>query len=114
MIECNDNGSGFLFAALVNRLFYELSDLAQERAIDEPKSIVAFRNQLATFIEREIKQFFGSLPEVYFIFLRVRMRSVAASFIGNSSCFVISCATRAGSPQLALLRTSGGTASIFS
>jgi|GEM_PF-6245860 len=79
-----------------------------------PRSEVAFRNQLATFIEREIKQFFGSLPEVYFIFLRVRMRSVAASFIGNSSCFVISCATRAGSPQLALLRTSGGTASIFS
>src|SRR5690348_4607514 len=27
MIECNDNGSGFLFAALINRLFYELSGL---------------------------------------------------------------------------------------
>lgn len=28
LIECNDNGSGFLFAALINRLFYEMSDLA--------------------------------------------------------------------------------------
>ena len=28
LIECNDNGSGFLFAALINRVFYELSDLA--------------------------------------------------------------------------------------
>ena len=63
MIECNDNGSGFLFAALMNRLFYELSDLAQERVIDEPKSIDAFGKQLATFIEREIKEFFGSVPE---------------------------------------------------
>lgn len=69
MIECNDNGSGLLFAALVNRLFYELSDLAQERAIDEPKAIVAFRNQLTTFIEREIKEFFGSLPEGLFYIL---------------------------------------------
>jgi len=34
-----------------------------------PRSEVAFRNQLATFIEREIKQFFGSLPEGLFYIL---------------------------------------------
>jgi len=55
LIECNDNGSGFLFAALINRLFYELSDLALDRTIEEPASMRAFTDQLSTFIEREIK-----------------------------------------------------------
>lgn len=60
LIECNDNGSGFLFAALINRLFYELSDLAQNHIVEEPVSLDAFADQLSTFIEREIKEFFGS------------------------------------------------------
>jgi len=63
LIECNDNGSGFLFAALINRLFYELSDLAQERSIEPPASVGAFKEQLATLIEREIKGFFGAFPD---------------------------------------------------
>jgi hypothetical protein len=68
-IECNDNGSGFLFAALINRLFYELSDLAQDRAIEEPPSMDAFGERLASFIEREIKEFFGALPDGLFFIL---------------------------------------------
>ena len=69
LIECNDNGSGFLFAALINRLFYELSNLAQERAIEEPPSMDAFREQLAFFIEREANEFFGALPDGLFFVL---------------------------------------------
>ena len=69
LIECNDNGSGFLFAALINRLFYELSNLAQERAIEEPPSMDAFRKQLAFFIEREANEFFGALPDGLFFVL---------------------------------------------
>jgi hypothetical protein len=69
LIECNDNGSGFLFAALINRLFYELSDLAQDRAIEEPASMGAFKKQLATFIEREAKEFFDALPDGLFFIL---------------------------------------------
>ena len=68
-IECNDNGSGFLFAALINRLFYELSELAQDRAIEEPPSMDAFRRQLASFIERETKEFFGPLLDGLFFIL---------------------------------------------
>ena len=60
LIECNDNGSGFLFAALINRLFYELSDLAQNHTVEEPVSLDAFADQLSTFIEHEIKEFFGA------------------------------------------------------
>ena len=69
LIECNDNGSGFLFAALINRLFYEMSDLAQERAVEEPPSIGAFTERLATLVERETKEFFGALPEGLFYVL---------------------------------------------
>jgi hypothetical protein len=69
LIECNDNGSGFLFAALINRLFYELSDLAQDRTIEEPPSIAAFTDRLALLIERETREFFGALPEGLFFVL---------------------------------------------
>jgi hypothetical protein len=69
LIECNDNGSGFLFAALINRLFYELSELVQDRAIEEPPSMDEFREQLASFIEREAKEFFGALPDGWFFVL---------------------------------------------
>ena len=36
LIECNDNGSGFVFAALVNRLYYEISGVGQRRGIESP------------------------------------------------------------------------------
>jgi hypothetical protein len=69
LIECNDNGSGFLFAALINRLFYELSDLGQNLSIEEPPSMGAFSERLASFIERETKEFFGVLPDGLFLVL---------------------------------------------
>jgi len=31
LIECNDNGSGFLFAALMNRVYYEVSGRSMRR-----------------------------------------------------------------------------------
>ena len=69
LIECNDNGSGFLFAALINRLFYQLSHLAQERSIEEPQSIAVFTQHLASLIERETKEFFGVRPDGAFLVL---------------------------------------------
>jgi hypothetical protein len=69
LIECNDNGSGLLFAALINRLFYDLSDLAQDHSIAEPTSIAAFSEQLAGFIAREAQEFFGALPDGLFYIL---------------------------------------------
>jgi hypothetical protein len=69
LIECNDNGSGFLFAPLINRLFYELSNPAQDRATEEPLSMRAFKEQLAFFIERETQEFFDALPDGLFFVL---------------------------------------------
>ena len=69
LIECNDNGSGFLFAALINRVFYELCELAQDCSIEESPSMGTFTEQLAGFIEREAREFFGALPDGLFCIL---------------------------------------------
>ena len=113
LIECNDNGSGFLFAALINRVFYELSDLRQDHSVEEPPPMDAFTEQLALFIEREIKDFLASCRMVYFLFLRLRMSSVAGNFTGNSSCCAIFYGAMAGTRKSVLLTISGGTAIIF-
>jgi hypothetical protein len=63
LIECNDNGSGSLFAALINRLFYQLSDLAQDHSIEAPAPLDDFTEHLVTMIEREIKEFYGVVPD---------------------------------------------------
>jgi hypothetical protein len=69
LIECNDNGSGFFFAGLINRLFYELSALGQDYSIEPPASVGVFKEQLMSFIEREAKEFFGVLPDGLFLIL---------------------------------------------
>ena len=69
LIECNDNGSGFLFAAAINHLYYKLSDLAQASAIEAPPGVDAFGEQLAAMIEREAKDFFGAVPDGLFLIL---------------------------------------------
>ena len=80
LIECNDNGSGFLFAALINRLFYEMSGLAADRSIEEPASIAGFKEQLARFIEREALKFFGVLPEGLFFILETSAALLSGKF----------------------------------
>jgi hypothetical protein len=87
LIECNDNGSGFLFAALINRLFYDHSDLGQDRSIEAPPSISAFAERLAALVEREAKEFFGALPLT---------RCGAANSTENSFSCAISCVVEGG------------------
>ncbi|HEX6770084.1 MAG TPA: hypothetical protein VF208_12090, partial [Candidatus Binatia bacterium] len=74
LIECNDNGSGFLYAALINRVFYELSDRATASGYLPPPTFAAFANRLAGFIERESREFFGAIPQGLFLIVE----SVAA------------------------------------
>ena len=69
LIECNDNGSGFLFAAVINHLYYELSDITQVSAIEPPPGMDAFGERLAAMIEREAKDFFGVVPDGLFLVL---------------------------------------------
>lgn len=69
LIECNDNGSGFLFAAAINRLFYELSDSETISAFDPPLELDAFQRQLIAMIEWEAQEFFGAVPDGLFLIL---------------------------------------------
>ncbi len=62
LIECNDNGSGFLFAALINHLYYELCGLGQRRVLEAPPAFSAFTQRVAGMIRREAEAFFGELP----------------------------------------------------
>src|SRR5512143_2964590 len=60
LIECNDNGSGMLFAALINRLFYEVAGWSGQRSIEPPPPFAAVAERVAAMIAREGEQFFGS------------------------------------------------------
>jgi hypothetical protein len=62
LIECNDNGSGLLFAALINRHFYEVAGLADSRSIEAPPIFAVFGERVAAMIRREAEEFFGAWP----------------------------------------------------
>ena len=62
LIEFNDNGSGFLFAAIINALYYEAAGLGQEEGIAAPVRLPAFNQHIGDFVEREARAFFGERP----------------------------------------------------
>jgi hypothetical protein len=69
LIEFNDNGSGFLFAAAINRLFYETGEGAWRRNVEVPCSLSAFHERLIGLVEREAVAFFGKVPDGSFLVL---------------------------------------------
>jgi hypothetical protein len=62
LIEFNDNGSGFLFAAIINALYYDAAELGREQQIAAPKRLPAFEQHIADLMEQEAKAFFGENP----------------------------------------------------
>jgi hypothetical protein len=69
LIECNDNGSGFLFASLINRLFYEVSGMENQRELDPSLTAPSFAKLVTHMVESEATAFFGRLPEGLFLIL---------------------------------------------
>jgi len=64
LIEFNDNGSGFLFSAIINALYYEIVGLE----IATPAGLPRFEQHIADLIEREVKAFFGqSAADLFFV-----------------------------------------------
>ena len=61
LIEFNDNGSGFLFAAIVNALFHEMAP-EHRTGIAAPAGVAAFRDRIARLVELEAVAFFGKRP----------------------------------------------------
>ena len=67
LIEFNDNGSGILFSALVNRLFWEHCDLDRPGRLAAPPAYPAFAERVANMIEHEARAFFGRMPDGLFL-----------------------------------------------
>lgn len=57
LIECNDNGSGMMFAAIFNRLYYELSGVGERRPLEAPQSVPAFGQRVLGMIRTEARVF---------------------------------------------------------
>jgi hypothetical protein len=45
-MEFNDNGSGFIFAAMINALYCEAAGLEQEKQIAAPDQVAAFKRRI--------------------------------------------------------------------
>jgi hypothetical protein len=63
LIEFNDNGSGFIFAAIINALYYDAAGLAQDKEIAPPANLPMFKQRIADFAEQEARAFFGQRRE---------------------------------------------------
>jgi hypothetical protein len=57
LIEFNDNGSGFLFAAIVNALYYDAVGSEEQKSIAKPASFSAFAESIGNMAEMELKTF---------------------------------------------------------
>ena len=69
LIEFNDNGSGLLFAGLINAIFYELSPDLEPTRLQPPLTLPALRDWLANLVEREARRLFGAFPSGIFLIL---------------------------------------------
>jgi hypothetical protein len=69
LIEFNDNGSGFIFAAIINALYYETARLGQEQRLAAPAHLPAFNEHIGDLVEREAMAFFGECPAGLFLVL---------------------------------------------
>ncbi|MBI1866711.1 MAG: hypothetical protein HYS06_00130 [Methylocystis sp.] len=69
LIEFNDNGSGFLFAAIINALYHEAARLAQEKGIAAPAPFAAFNQHIRDLVEQEARAFFDDCPKDLFLIL---------------------------------------------
>ena len=69
LIEFNDNGSGFIFAAIINAVYYEAAGLGQEQGIAAPARLPAFNQHIGDLMEQEARAFFGERPAGLFLVL---------------------------------------------
>ena len=67
LIECNDNGSGLMFAALLNDHYYAIStdSISNEQSllsVEMPSDYSAFEQRVIGMIRGEAEAFFGAAP----------------------------------------------------
>lgn len=69
LIEFNDNGSGFIFAAIINAAYYEAAELGQEKRVAAPALLSTFNRHIGDLVEQEARAFFGECRHDLFFVL---------------------------------------------
>ncbi len=69
LIEFNDNGSGFLFAAIINALYYEAARFEEKQSIAAPVDFSTFTRHIGDLVEQEARAFFKECPSDLFLIL---------------------------------------------
>jgi hypothetical protein len=69
LIEFNDNGSGFLFAAIINDVYYRVASLEQEKSIAPPVRCSAFNRRIGAIVEQEAGSLLEECPDDLFLIL---------------------------------------------
>lgn len=62
LIECNDNGSGMLFAAILNRLHHDLAWVGERPAVEAPVSMTELTPRVAAMIGDQAEASLGAPP----------------------------------------------------
>jgi hypothetical protein len=63
LIEFNDNGSGLLFAAIINRVFFDVARPDRSGGPEAPLPVAALWQRVAGMVEREAEEYFGQRPD---------------------------------------------------
>jgi hypothetical protein len=69
LIEFNDNGSGFLFGAIINAVYHQEAGLGHEEGMAAPARIAAFTQYIGDLVKQEARAFFEECPADLFLIL---------------------------------------------
>ncbi len=69
VIEFNDNGSGLLYAGLINESFHALMEPASQASLEAPPAAADLGRRIKQMVRREAEEFFGAMPDGLFLIL---------------------------------------------
>ena len=83
VIEFNDNGSGLLYAGLINESFHDFLEPTRKAALEAPTPSVELGRRVRRMVRREAEAFFGVAPEGLFLILDEPEALERGKFLGE-------------------------------
>ena len=83
VIEFNDNGSGLLYAGLINESFHALMEPASQASLEAPPAAVEIGRRVKQMVRREAEEFYGAVPDGLFLILDEPEALVRGKFGGE-------------------------------
>lgn len=83
VIEFNDNGSGLLYAGLINESFHDILEPTRKAALEAPPSSVELGRRIRRMVRREAEAFFGAAPKGLFLILDEPEALERGKFLGE-------------------------------